>query len=376
MIKGLRFLATTFLIGSSYASIMSPNQFEDKLKGDSREAIRTLYNTPMSDEDQSEVIGTRGAGEYFRAFEEFVGKVIKEADEQKDDNLVDMLSVLGCYKFDGTAYKTIIDIALYNRHVNQLVQTPEFQKMVEKAREERRLEAPIEHFERKNKNTIADEFSSDGEESASDDYKSVENKSSISYLSRKEIEDNYKRNIKNANLNARLKSKKKNSSSTKSVIDKDTTKEKRERKQSLIKSEIFLPNKSQISFIDSSWKEQSEIVKNFNKPNVFNEKIEYIKSLNDNDFKNLISTDDYLNISKTLLKQGQEEFDNAVRKKLTQLINKTSESDLRDFLDSIKKSVLKLLNLELINDKSKQKIVEQMRKEKRSKILTKSMIIG
>ena len=376
MIKGLRFLATTFLIGSSYASIMSPNQFEDKLKGDSREAIRTLYNTPMSDEDQSEVIGTRGAGEYFRAFEDFVGKVIREADEQKDDNLVDMLSVLGCYKFDGTAYKTIIDIALYNRHVNQLVQTPEFQKMVEKAREERRLEAPIEHFERKNKNTIADEFSSGGEESSSDDFKSVENKSSIFALSQKEIEDSYRNNIKTSKMNAKLKPKKRSDSSTKSAIVKDTTKENRERKPSLIKSEIFLPNKSQISFIDSSWKEQSEIVKNFNKPNVFNEKIEYIKSLNDNDFKNLISTDDYLNISKTLLKQGQEEFDNAVREKLTQLINKTSESDLRDFLDSIKKSVLKLLNLELINDKSKQKIVEQMRKEKRSKILTKSMIIG
>ena len=143
MIKGLRFLATTFLIGSSYASLITSNEFGEMLKGDSREAIRTLYNAPMSNEEQANGISLTDAGKYFREFEDFVGKVIREADEQKDDNLIDMLSVLGCYKFDGTAYKTIIDIALYNRYVDKLVKTPEFKQMVEKAREKRAEENNI-----------------------------------------------------------------------------------------------------------------------------------------------------------------------------------------------------------------------------------------
>ena len=116
MIKGLRFLATTFLIGQSYASIMSSDEFGKILKGDSREAIRTLYNTPMSNEDQSEVIGTRGAGEYFRAFESFVQTIMDDGDRYDKE----MLSGLIAYKLGGTAYETIYKMALLGYRFEKL----------------------------------------------------------------------------------------------------------------------------------------------------------------------------------------------------------------------------------------------------------------
>jgi hypothetical protein len=419
MIKSisLRFLTTTFLIGSSYAGLITSNEFGEMLKGDSRDVIRKLYNTPML-KSEDNVIRTIDAGEYFRVFNGFVDRVIKEADEQKDDALISLLSGLGCYKLDGTAYKTIIDMALYNRYMDKLVQTDKFKEMVEKARakriaqDNRKLQArkaetdgyyeenkefvpgeeletfyktetkktkeerehaydqkiakekadkekareakekenlvngflekikdpeqPIEEFEKRSvkpKSIIfaedLGEVISDGEESASSEVKSEANKSSIFDSSVKKLENRYNKNIKNARLNAKLR--------TKSSQESD------KRQPSLTKSAIFTSKNLSSSFIDSPRKEQSQIVKNFNKFNDFDEKITYIKLLNDNDFKNLISTDDYSNIRKSLFSQGPVQFDDAVRERLRELIDKTKIESLKVFLPSVKLDVLKLL---------------------------------
>jgi hypothetical protein len=116
MIKGLRFLATTFLIGQSYAEFISVDDFREITSQRPAKAIYDLYHISMSTEEQANGISTIDAGKYFRVFESFVQTIMDEGDRSDQE----MLSGLIAYKMGGTAYETIYRMALLGYRFEKL----------------------------------------------------------------------------------------------------------------------------------------------------------------------------------------------------------------------------------------------------------------